>query len=466
MDLNALIKRTEKNADYIELRYHRRYSTSVKIAVGELEEASTNNYSGIGIRALVKGAWGFCSTSDTTSSKILASIKNAIKSAKYASQNRLKKVEMLAGKKFAKGRYAVDVAGRLEDIAIEDKIKLVQELEGSVRNYSQSLKSAVCQYVELIDCKRIISSDGCDFEIYDSKPGVKVVAVASENTKKMRAFESACVTGGWQDLMRKKDIYNIPNIAAERAEKLLSARTVKGGRSTVVLDPTLVGLLAHEAVGHTVEADFVLAGSVMQNKIGKKVASEYITLVDAGITRKRIVDNQKGAGTIIVDDEGVFAKETVLIEKGILRGYLHNRETAHIFGTEPTGNARAFEYSDEPIIRMRNTYIEAGDWKYDEIIADTKNGYLLKGAIGGQADANAEFMFSVQEAYKIEKGEIKNLFCGAAITGQAFDVLSTADAVSKELEIDMGYGYCGKFQLAKVDGGGPYVRCKALIGGV
>jgi len=224
----------------------------------------------------------------------------------------------------------------------------------------------------------------------------------------------------------------------------------------------MVGLLSHEAIGHTVEADFVLSGSVVKNKMGEQVASELVTLVDSG---KSEIANNAG-GTIIVDDEGVDAGRTAIIEKGILKSFLHNRESAMIFGIEPTGNARAFQYDDEPLIRMRNTFIEPGTDKLEDMIKYTKHGYVVKGAKNGQADANGEFMFGAEEVYLIENGEVKELMRGASISGNAFEVLRSVDLVGDEFHYDIGTGYCGKYQPAKVDGGGPYIRCIAVIGGL
>jgi TldD protein len=237
---------------------------------------------------------------------------------------------------------------------------------------------------------------------------------------------------------------------------------VSGKKTTVILDPAMVGLLSHEAIGHTVEADFVLSGSVVKDKIGTKVASDLVTLVDSG--KSEIASN--AGGTIIVDDEGVAAGRTAIIEKGILKSFLHNRESAMIFGTASTGNARAFQYSDEPLIRMRNTYIEPGEDKLNDMIRETKHGYIIKGARNGQADANGEFMFGAEEAYLMENGEVKELHRGASISGNAFEVLQSVDMVGNEFQYDIGTGYCGKYQPAKVDGGGPYIRCTAMIGGL
>ncbi|HEU0046821.1 MAG TPA: metallopeptidase TldD-related protein, partial [Nitrososphaera sp.] len=140
--------------------------------------------------------------------------------------------------------------------------------------------------------------------------------------------------------------------------------------------------------------------------------------------------------------------------------------SAMIFGIEPTGNARAFQYDDEPLIRMRNTFIEPGTDKLEDMIKDTKHGYVVKGAKNGQADANGEFMFGAEEVYLIENGEVKQLMRGASISGNAFEVLRSVDLVGDEFHYDIGTGYCGKYQPAKVDGGGPYIRCIAVIGGL
>jgi TldD protein len=288
------------------------------------------------------------------------------------------------------------------------------------------------------------------------------MSVARTGSESVTTSEGIGITGGWEDLFFKRDHLGYANLASEKAIKLLEAKHVSGEKTTIVLEPGMVGLISHEAIGHMVEADFVLSGSMVKDKIGQKVANELVTLVDSG--QSNIAAN--AAGTIAVDDEGIMAGRTVIIENGVLKSFLHNRETALIFDTEPTGNARAFEYNDEPLIRMRNTFIEPGNDKVDDIIKETKHGYLIKGPRNGQADANGEFMFGSQEAYLIENGEIKELMKGASISGSAFDVLQSVDMVGNDFDYDIGTGYCGKFQPAKVDGGGPHLRCTAIIGGL
>jgi len=455
--LKSLIS-SSRGVSYVEARYQARLTTEVNFVNGELERIRVVENAGCGIRVLVGGCWGFSSTNDI--SLLKGSLDNAISAARVLAQTKKNRVKGLAESKMAAGTFRVPANGSLSDVGIEQKVQVAREGEKAARS-NRAVKTASCTYREMLDHKAIVNSDGASVEIYDSKPEFSVMAIAKRGGQSVTAHEGVGVTGGWNDLFKKSHLeYAVT--ASERAAKLLEAKHVSGSRTTVILDPAMVGLLSHEAIGHTVEADFVLSGSVVKDKIGEQVASELVTLVDSG--RSEIADN--AGGTIIVDDEGVAAGRTAIIEKGTLKSFLHNRESAMTFGTESTGNARAFQYSDEPLIRMRNTFIEPGADKLADMIKETKHGYIVKGARNGQADANGEFMFGAEEVYLIEKGEIKELMRGASISGNAFDVLRSVDMVGDEFQYDIGTGYCGKYQPAKVDGGGPYIRCTAVIGGL
>lgn len=451
-----------KDASYVELRYHEKTFHEIRVSNGELDRIRSVVNDGIGIRVLVSGCWGFSSTSEVSKVLISGAISDAISSASLLSKNKKRKVEKLADANLAVGTFRPPVNGNITDYSIEEKIKLVMDSEKRTRKYSSKIKAASCIYRETIDHKVIVNTDGAAAELFDSKPEFSITAVAKESSNSATATEGIGITGGWKDLFSARSADDIAKEAAEKAVKLLKAKQPKGERTQVILDPGMVGLISHEAIGHTVEADFVLSGSIVKDKIGQQVASDLVTLVDSGPSQFK----NGAAGTIFVDDEGVLAGRTVIIEKGIMKSFLHNRETAAILSAEPTGNARAYEYDNEPLIRMRNTFIEPGSYSYDEIIKETKHGYLLKGARNGQADANGEFMFGSQEAYQIENGEIKQLLRGASISGRALDVLMTIDAVGKDFEYDIGTGYCGKYQPMKVDGGGPHIRCMAIVGGI
>jgi TldD protein len=460
-DLRSVISKS-KGVKYVETRYHSRIANEVIFSNGELEMIRTVQNSGCGIRVLVDGCWGFSSTNVLSKMTLVDSLSEAIAAAKLLAQTKKKKVTGLAQSNDIKGLFKTKVNGDLHSVDIEQKVKIAKEAEIQARKYSETIKSASCTYHEILDHKIIVNSDGVEVEVYDSKPEFNVVSVARRGSESVTTSEGIGVTGGWNDLFSKKDPFDYAILASEKATKMLEARHVTGEKTTIILDPGMVGLICHEAIGHMVEADFVLSGSVVKDKMGQKVASELITLVDSG--QSNIAAN--AAGTIAIDDEGIIAGRIVIIENGILKSFLHNRETALIFDTMPTGNARAFEYNDEPLIRMRNTFIEPRNDNLDDIIKETKYGYLIKGPRNGQADANGEFMFGSQESYSIQNGEVKELMRGTSISGNAFDVLESVDMVGNDFEYDIGTGYCGKFQPAKVDGGGPHIRCTALLGGL
>jgi TldD protein len=191
--------------------------------------------------------------------------------------------------------------------------------------------------------------------------------------------------------------------------------------------------------------------------IGKKVASDEVTLVDDG----RL---PKGFGTMKYDDEGTPTQKTVVIEKGVARNFLHSRETAEHFGVPPTGNARAWNFEFDPIIRMRNTYIEPGKYTVEEMAGDIKEGFFLKGGLAGQADFTGEFMFGTQEAVKIRNGRFGESLRGVTISGNAFEVLRNTDAVGSDFTMRMGM--CGKEQPNYVGMGGGSLRTRVLLGGM
>jgi TldD protein len=230
-----------------------------------------------------------------------------------------------------------------------------------------------------------------------------------------------------------------------------------GGTYPVILENKIVGLLAHEAVGHCSEADLVYSGSFLADKIGKKVASEKVTLVDDGRF-------PNGFGTMKYDDEGTPTQKTVVIENGVARSFLHSRETAEHFKVAPTGNARAWNFEFDPIIRMRNTYIEPGGFKLEELAEDIKEGFFLRGGMSGQADFTGEFMFGTQEAIRIKKGRFGESLRGVTISGNAFEVLKSTDAIGKDFI--MRTGMCGKEQINYVGMGGGSLRTRLLLGGM
>lgn len=446
---------------WVELRYHRRQSQSLQVQKGLVKQARALTTAGVGVRALFEGAWGFSSTSDFSLAGIEKACQRAIQCAKSISALKKSKIPKLPSTKLARGVFNLPGYQELFDMPMDEKLHHLLKAEKSTRDESSRIVSATSAYSELFEDKAVVTSDGARALSRLARAEFRLSAFAGDSGSMSEGHHNIGRTGAWDCLFSVEPIEKMTGATAKLAVDILDAPSVPGGEATLILCPAIVGLLAHEAIGHTVEADFVQSGSVAAGKIGQVVASPLVTLQDGGI----VPGNRFGGGDLLVDDEGVPTQVTTVIKEGKLVSYLHNRESAAHFGVEPTGNARAWLYSDEPLIRMRNTYLCPGESSVEDIIASTSNGYLLEGAMGGQADATGEFMFGVQKITHIENGKRTKTYRGGTISGKAFDVLSSVDAVSREFQLDLGSGYCGKGQPAKVDAGGPYIRCKATLGG-
>jgi TldD protein len=235
----------------------------------------------------------------------------------------------------------------------------------------------------------------------------------------------------------------------------------QSGVKDVVLASDLAAIVMHEAVGHAAEADLVLAGSVAADHIERLVGSSLITFVDYANSYKGMPCPQP----VHVDDEGIEAEDTVIIDSGILKSYMNNRETAIRFEQKPTGHARAFTYADEPLIRMRNTAVLPGKSTIDNMIASIDDGYYLMKAGRGQADTSGEFMFAVGTGFEIKNGELGRVLRDTSISGLAFDMLQSVSMVSNDFKWDTSGYYCTKKQPMPVGVGSPAIKCRVRVGG-
>jgi TldD protein len=459
---NLLESTVRQSSSWIEARFQERRSLVLSVRNGHFDQCSTVRASGVGIRALVGGAFGFASTTDLSERGLRNAVSAASALADAASRGKTGRGAQLAPAPPTRGTFAVATNDPLDAHTLEEKIDLVLRIDEQIRRASPRITSTSVTYEETLEERIVATTEGTLARVLDMKPSLRVLAVAAAGGEQSMGLETVGVTGGWTELLARRSPDELVAEAARIAVDQLSAPHAPGGPATVVLDPELVGILCHEAIGHTVEADIVLGGAITAGRLGTRVASELVTLCDSG----RPPYAPHPVGLLPVDDEGVRAGRTVLVERGVLRSFLHNRETAAFFGVPPTGNARAFLYSDEPIIRMTNTYIEPGDTPVEALLAGVEDGYYLRGfAMSGQADSNAEFMFGVREARRIERGRLGSMLRGVTISGNAFRVLESIDGLGNDFAWENGAGSCGKGQPAKVDAGGPHVRCRITLGG-
>jgi TldD protein len=455
MIIDLLKERLKKSRGYGELRYHKRDTFTVSIKDGKIDVLNNGMIEGVCARTLIDGSWGFSSTTMLEKDRIDKILKNAFSLAE-ASKPKKKRVVKLASLKPSVDKYETPMKIDPRKSGKEELVRLVIDVDKDVRGFSKNIVSDTVTFNVVDDDLGFLSSDGAEILQRLVRCYGSVMVIAREKGNIASAYESIGEESGLE-VLKKTPLGNVGKTAAERASKLVSAKIAPGGLSDVILENRIVGLLAHEAVGHCAEADLVYGGSFLANKIGKEVASRKVTLVDDGLF-------PGGFGTMKYDDEGVPTLRTVIIDKGVCRSFMHSRETAQHFGVSPTGNARAWNFEYDPIIRMRNTFIEAGDRSLEELAEGIKKGFFLKGGLSGQADFNGEFMFGTQEAVKIENGEFTESLRGVTISGNAFEVLKNVEAIGKDFA--MRTGMCGKEQVNFAGIGGPHLRTKVLMGGM
>jgi TldD protein len=446
-------------AKYVELRYQDKYLANFRYRNGELT-STTGSREGVCVRTLINGSWGLSTSNNTTKQAILESVRSAAKLAKNSAPYKKDKVE-LAEVEIINETAVSPRKRHLQDISTEEKLKMMINAAKVTENMP-SIKSLTVIYNEVIDKRMIVTNEGTFVNWIDMKPTLMAYAVAMEEGRMASGYTSWSHTCG-AEFFDLHPMDEIVEESAEKALKLVKASLPPSGLSNLLLDQQLVGVFAHEAVGHTAEADLVQLGSFTKGKLNQKVCDENITIVDSPVLEG---SKWMGAGWLPFDDEGVRGKTTYIIKDGYMKNYLTNRAFAAELGVEPTGNARAYTFNDEPIVRMRNTYIQVGDMTFEELCESVGDGYYLKSLQNGQADSSGEFMFGAVECYRIKQGEItEELYQNPVLTGNAFEVLSNILGIGDDFDTNLGAGFCGKEQPAKVDAGGPHLAVKAMLAG-
>ncbi|MEM2281425.1 MAG: TldD/PmbA family protein [Candidatus Bathyarchaeia archaeon] len=442
-------------AEYAEARAQKLFKTMLTVKEEKVEAAREGIEKGVALRVLVNGAWGFASVGSFDVDMLVEAVAQACKMAKAAGL-KLKSPIRLVESKTIEDCVLVKPKKNPAEISIEDKIKTTLAMAKTVLGFDNRVKGCRVDYLDLVGTSLFLNSEGTCIEQDKLYVWSRILATAREKDVYTFSREEVGSTAGYE-------VFDVetPEVVGERVAKRavdqLKAKTPRGGTFPAVLGPNVVGVFVHEAFGHLAEADLTLSGSVLMNKLGKRVASEVVTIYDDGTI--------EGAfGSFRYDDEGVPAQRTLLVKDGVVVGLMHSRETAHKFNMQPTGNARAEDFRVEPIIRMRNTFMAPRDYTFEELIEDVKFGYYFKSFRGGQANLDGTFQVGIQEGYGIVKGEIGSPVRNASISGNTLETLHKVDAVGKDFEL--WPGRCGKGQTAFVCDGGPHIRVwEVLVGG-
>ena len=438
------------STDYIEARLEQNQRSHITYRGRELESIGQATAIGGNVRALVRGGWGFVSFNNL--SDLPGRIELAVKQARLVGkeESKLAPVEPIVdiGLPEENNPLTIPLAEKKQLLdAYNALIWRTPKLQTSIIAYSDSHKKVI-----------FLSSLGSYIQQERSDITLRLSAIAAEDGEVQQVGLSM---GSRGDFSQISSLHQQVEEVAKHAVELLSAPQVKGGEYTVVLDPVLAGVFAHEAFGHLSESDYVYENERLRQimVLGRKFGSPELNIVDsAAIPGLR--------GSYKYDDEGVPATKTYLIREGKLVGRLHSRETAAKMGEKPTGNARAINYHYPPIVRMTNTYIEPASASFDEIIGDIKEGVYAKNWIGGTTSMEM-FTFSAGEAYMIRHGKLAEALRPVVLTGNVFTTLNHIDAIGNDLEMNQGGG-CGKgMQMPlPVSNGSPHIRIsKCLVGG-
>ncbi|MBE9580515.1 MAG: TldD/PmbA family protein [Proteobacteria bacterium] len=442
----------KSDAEYTEIRIESVSTSSAHFRGEELDNIGSSKTLGGIVRTLVKGGWGYATFNDLSNLEIR--VKEACESAKLVGkgESKLAEVEPVVDE------ITATLEKDFRNVSLSEKKSVIEEYNEIILHYDDKIETSTVGYNDSFRKVWYGNSEGTYIE--DERPdvGVMLSATAREGDNVQRGFESVAGGAGFQIIegLQEKAV-----AAARRAVDLLSAAPVTGGQYTVIINPKLSGVFAHEAFGHLSESDFVYENERMKELmvLGKRIGSDMVNIIDDG--------NILGLrGTHKYDDEGVKTRKNYLIKDGILAGRLHSRETAAKMGEEPTGNARAISYKHQPIVRMTNTYIDKGNAGFQDMIKDVNLGLYAIDMVGGQTSMEM-FTFSAAYGYMIREGEIAELVRDVVLTGNVFETLMHIDMVGDTVEFPPAGGGCGKGGQAPlpVGFGGPCVRIQNVVVG-
>jgi TldD protein len=438
-------------ADYVEVHFEESQATSIVYRGERLEEISRARSAGGNVRALVRGSWGFVSFNRLDGLKARVSL--AVDEAKLASRGPFKL--------FPTEPVVDTVAPRLKNdattVSLATKKELLDNYNGIMLS-SPKIQSTRINYHDVKKKTTFANSELSYIEQIRTDLSARLTAIARQGSEIQQAGLSLGSNG---EFSAAEGLHEKAGGIARRAAALLSAPQVRAGEYTVVLDPILAGVFAHEAFGHLSESDHVYQNENLRQimALGKRFGGKHLNIID-----DPSMPNLRGSYKY--DDEGTPARKSYLIRKGVLEGRLHSRETAAKMEETATGNARAINYLFPPIVRMSNTFIEPGSASFEEMIADIEEGVYVKDWYGGTTSLEM-FTFSAGEAHMIRRGKIAELLRPVVLTGNVFSTLENIDAIGDDLEMNQGGG-CGKagqYPLPVSDGS-PHIRIRhCVVGG-
>jgi TldD protein len=445
-----------RGVDYADLYFQLSREESWSLEDGIVKDGSHSIEQGVGVRAISGEKTGFAYTDEV----ILPALVEASDAARAIARSGASRAVKTWQRPPTHRLYLpIDP---LEAVRDEDKVEWLMRIDRETRRIDPRVKQVMASLAAVHEIVLIASSDGT--LTADVRPLVRmnVSVIVEQNGRREQGYSGGGGRFGLNELLHGDVPFEHAREAVRQALVNLEAVAAPAGSMPVVLGAGWPGILLHEAIGHGLEGDFNRKGtSAFSNRIGDKVAADEITVVDDGTLDRR-------RGSLNVDDEGTPTQCTVLIENGVLKGYIQDKLNARLMGMAPTGNGRRESFAHMTLPRMTNTYMRAGSRAPEEIIASVERGLYAVNFGGGQVDiTSGKFVFSASEAYLIENGKIGAPVKGATLIGNGPDVLTRVSMVGNDMKLDGGVGTCGKEgQSVPVGVGQPTLRIDALtVGG-
>jgi len=456
--VKSALKFLEKGGiDFGDIRIEERKSTTIRIANEQLQALSSVVRKGFSVRAFRRGAWGYSSGTSFT----LNSVKHAAEAAaRIARADSTKGLPHSPLKDIKPMRKNLKPAMKINpaNIGLDEKTEMAMTVSKAQR-IGPRVASTFAIYGEWDCAFEVANTVGTDVSWREVRTRIGGQAVAAEGERRDFAYDFADGTGGYE-IVKAVDPNEMGKTIAGEAIELLTAEKPPSGLMTVITDPDISGLLAHEVIGHASEGDEITKRrSFLTDIVGRKVGSPLVTMFDDGTF-------PAAHGTIQFDCEGTPGHKTKIIDRGIYAGYMHSLETSGTLKMPQTGNGRAENYSRRVWVRMTNTYFAPGDDKFDEIVEETKDGLLTHKSISGMEDpVGGGFQAVALMGHLVKNGEIGPAVRGMTLTGKALDILKSVDMASREFKLSGGFCGKGEEDYVPVSSGGPYMRSKIIVGG-
>ncbi|HZF78218.1 MAG TPA: metalloprotease TldD [Rubrivivax sp.] len=458
----ALATIAEHRVDDADLYFQTTRHEGWSLEEGIVKSGSFSIDQGVGVRAIAGEKTAFAYSDDLSEASLLDAART-VRTIAAAGQN--KRVKVARSPRVAPSRLLYAPTDPIATLDSAQKVALLEKVEKLARAKDPRIVQVMASVGAEYDVVLIARADGA--RAADVRPLVRlnVTVIAEQSVDGTVRREVGSSGGGGRfglGYFQDPVIEGYVQQAVEAALTNLESRPVPAGDMTVVLGPGWPGVLLHEAVGHGLEGDFNRKGSsTFSGRVGQRVAAKGVTVLDDGTLADR-------RGSLNVDDEGHATQRNVLIEDGILRGYMQDSLNARLMGVKPTGNGRRESYAHLPMPRMTNTYILAGTRQPKEIVASIKRGLYAVNFGGGQVDiTSGKFVFSASEAFWVENGKIQYPVKGATLVGNGPDAMNRVSMIGNDLQLDTGVGVCGKEgQSLPVGVGQPTLRIDRLtVGG-